>query len=215
MLIRNVKFHSAITVLVCFFISSSLALTTSTDGQTILLLLYGGTSLYHIAEQAAFLFIIILLQCYNTNLILFFLRNIDYLRIRYPDPLTYSSKLILRTATNTTLFFVFSFVGAISALLFIRPNEFNFNFIELIFTGYLVLMIFAFAQILLLLFFKESNAFGALSIITVAFIFLSHFNTLAPTYHISPLILKSLFFIFIIICEIFSILIALKRKSAL
>lgn len=215
MFIKNAKIYAAITLFECFFVSCSLALTTSIDNQRILLLLYGGIPLLHISEQAAFLFTIILLQCYNANFVLYHLKNGDYLLIRYHVFLRYYGRLILQTVINTACFFFLSLIGAILALVLVRPIEFNYDFIELICIGLPILMAFAFAQILLLLFFKESDAFGILLIVTFLFAFLGRFNSVSISGYIPIILMKVLPLLFLLVCEVLSILIVLKRKLTL
>lgn len=215
MIIKNVKLHTLITFFACFLISYSLALTTSSDTQRILLFLYGGTPLLRISEHAAFLFANILLQFYNAEFVIYHLKNQDYLRIRYHSLIEYCKKLALQTIVNTTLFFVVSFAGAIFGLVIARQNECYFDFVELICIGFPLLTVFAFAQILLLLFFKESEACGILSMIAFIFAFLSRFIYSALNAFTPSMILKSLLLIFVVVAEIFSMLIVLKRKLTL
>lgn len=183
-MIRNQKIKLVLVFSVSMCVMFSLLGIAGTDFEMLLLFLYGAEKSSFLTFKMGFLLFVILAQYLNADLILYHIKNIDYLCIRYGTKEEVFLALIKNVMFSNIAFILSSTLGTIDGFL-VRGNYFNsieFNNILVIMVrglGFYYLM--SVLQVILLLYVDEAKTFGAIALTVIIFTFVNPFTILCFT----------------------------------
>jgi hypothetical protein len=145
----------------------------------LMLTFWGGVKLNNIIKKALFLITSLMLQFVNSDLLLFFLRNEEYLTLRYGSRIELFKKMMTKTHVVCAIFTVVTICGGflgwwltLSQSVMVNVGELIIYAIKIYFTS----LIFAEIQILTLIFFSDVIAFMIVELFALALMALNLFN---------------------------------------
>ena len=172
MTMHTFKYRGFISFIGSFLLAISYVKLGGLDGKTAFEIVFGYRPLYYIAHRVGFLFVIILLQFYTAEHLLYMLHNSDNLCVRYNSIGRYCVSAIQNAAVNTTVFFLSSAVGVITALA-LQEQELPRDMLVVVIWGYVLCFVFVLFQIILMIYVNESETFGIMGGGAIAYTFLS------------------------------------------
>ena len=138
-------------------------------------ILFGCSSPAPLTLKICFFMFVILAQYFNADGFIFYIKNIDYLWIRYGSKYqTLRSLLKWVFFSNMVLVFT-AFVGAVVALYFCTGSlsgSFSMDSIAILARGFFHCVILAFFQVMLLIRVGETKCFGVILLLAVGYTFL-------------------------------------------
>lgn len=138
-------------------------------------ILFGCSSPAPLTLKICFFMFVILAQYFNADGFIFYIKNIDYLLIRYRSKYqTLRSLLKWVFFSNMVLVFT-AFVGAVVALYFCTGSlsgSFSMDSIAILTRGFFHCVILAFFQVMLLIRVGETKCFGVILLLAVGYTFL-------------------------------------------
>jgi hypothetical protein len=170
-----------------------LTVTNQFDFVSALRMFYGGFPLYRTQNKVVFVIFCILVQYINSDIIIYYLKNVIYLRNRYRKINLVIYSIIGKVGVLNVIFVGTALVSSIAGSIISCEAPAVDNWTEMaVITGRGLLMVifFSLVQILLLLRTTQTNAFIWLTLIALTFSFLS--ETLIARFTLMPLQLQGM-----------------------
>lgn len=178
-IIKSQKLKIVTSLLVIIFLISALLKIVNDDISFVLLTMYGCISTSVLTLKAGYFLFVILLQYFNADIILYYIKNIDYICIRYGDKKSVFNVLINKIIVLNILFVCLSLVGTELSLLVCKNDIQNFHNIDnmiIAIRGFGNCYLFSVIQVALLKYFDEAECFGIMSLIAMLITFINPFD---------------------------------------